>query len=254
MVNFLRNYRKSLLPGNRFTRYILYAIGEIILVVIGILIALQVNNWNEARKNSQEETVILKNLQDNLIQAKEQSENYISSDEKLKKLLITVLNLDDKNLPLDSISDKTFYTALWGIGPDTPIINTYTDLKNSDRLGLIKNQQLREKFTDLETSIAELKSMLDDRLFVHQLRIDDIAENEVNFVRYLNSRLPDINMAEEPENDYGSLLKKQRVRNLFAIKLYMTLQVLDLRKNLDNQIAQLEEAIQTELNLKAKSP
>lgn len=50
MIRFFRSIRQRLLEENRFTRYMLYAIGEIILVVVGILIALQINNWNEDRK------------------------------------------------------------------------------------------------------------------------------------------------------------------------------------------------------------
>ncbi|MFH4967884.1 DUF6090 family protein [Gaetbulibacter sp. M240] len=49
MLKFFRNIRKRLLSESKFRNYFLYAIGEIILVVIGILIALQINNWNEAR-------------------------------------------------------------------------------------------------------------------------------------------------------------------------------------------------------------
>jgi hypothetical protein len=52
MYRFLRNMRRNLIPGRRFTRYLLYAIGEIVLVVIGILIALQINNWNQKRQNN----------------------------------------------------------------------------------------------------------------------------------------------------------------------------------------------------------
>ena len=50
MIKFFRHIRKRLLTENKFSRYLLYAIGEIILVVLGILIALQINNWNENRK------------------------------------------------------------------------------------------------------------------------------------------------------------------------------------------------------------
>ena len=50
MIKFFRKIRQQLLSENRLTRYLLYAIGEIFLVVLGILIALQVNNWNEERK------------------------------------------------------------------------------------------------------------------------------------------------------------------------------------------------------------
>lgn len=51
MIKFFRSIRQSLLTENKFSKYLLYALGEIILVIIGILIALQINNWNENRKN-----------------------------------------------------------------------------------------------------------------------------------------------------------------------------------------------------------
>lgn len=50
MIKFFRSIRKNLLNEGKTTKYFKYAIGEIILVVIGILIALQINNWNEDRK------------------------------------------------------------------------------------------------------------------------------------------------------------------------------------------------------------
>ncbi|MBT8306228.1 MAG: hypothetical protein KJN85_04770, partial [Maribacter sp.] len=50
MIKFFRKIRQQLLIENRTGKYLLYAIGEIVLVVIGILIALQINNWNEEKK------------------------------------------------------------------------------------------------------------------------------------------------------------------------------------------------------------
>ena len=54
MIKFFRKIRQKLLSENKFSKYLIYAIGEIILVVIGILIALQINNWNESRKQENE--------------------------------------------------------------------------------------------------------------------------------------------------------------------------------------------------------
>ncbi|TFV95648.1 hypothetical protein E4S40_05350 [Algoriphagus kandeliae] len=51
MIKFFRKIRQKLLAENRFSKYLVYAIGEIVLVVIGILIALQINNWNEYKNN-----------------------------------------------------------------------------------------------------------------------------------------------------------------------------------------------------------
>ena len=81
MIKFFRRIRKSLLSENppertrsvrasKFSKYLLYALGEIILVVIGILIALQINNWNEDRKATEREHELLLQLNEELIDTK----------------------------------------------------------------------------------------------------------------------------------------------------------------------------------------
>ena len=62
MIKFFRRIRKNLVSQNRIVKYFLYAFGEIILVVIGILIALQINNWNEFQKLKRNEKDILNNI------------------------------------------------------------------------------------------------------------------------------------------------------------------------------------------------
>jgi hypothetical protein len=62
MIKFFRKIRQKLLEQNKVTQYLAYALGEIFLVVIGILIALQINNANEAHKARQSERMVLKNL------------------------------------------------------------------------------------------------------------------------------------------------------------------------------------------------
>ena len=62
MLRFFRKMRSALIPESRFGRYFFYALGEIVLVVIGILIALQVNNWNEHRKQNIQKNLIVQSL------------------------------------------------------------------------------------------------------------------------------------------------------------------------------------------------
>ncbi|WP_445386497.1 DUF6090 family protein [Robiginitalea sp. IMCC44478] len=62
MIPVLRNFRRQLMNNNQLSKYFLYAIGEILLVVIGILIALQVNNWNEQRVREQEALRVMQDL------------------------------------------------------------------------------------------------------------------------------------------------------------------------------------------------
>ncbi len=66
MITFFRKMRQYLLPEGKTGRYLKYAVGEIILVVIGILIALQINNWNENRKVRIAQKGLLENFYDNL--------------------------------------------------------------------------------------------------------------------------------------------------------------------------------------------
>lgn len=66
MIKFFRKIRQKLIIDNRFGNYLLYAIGEIILVVIGILIALQINNWNEEQKTNKWESRFLVDLRNEL--------------------------------------------------------------------------------------------------------------------------------------------------------------------------------------------
>lgn len=67
MLKFFRRIRQSLLAESKFRKYLLYALGEILLVVIGILIALQINNWNEERKEQKLGVVVLHDIQDNIL-------------------------------------------------------------------------------------------------------------------------------------------------------------------------------------------
>lgn len=66
MIKFFRKIRQKLLEEGNLKRYLIYAFGEILLVVIGILIALQVNNWNEGRKELAKSHEILREIAENL--------------------------------------------------------------------------------------------------------------------------------------------------------------------------------------------
>ena len=85
MIKFFRRIRQQLLTENKFSKYLLYAIGEIILVVIGILIALQINNWNENRKIQKLEAQIYTELKSDLLQTRNDIKNTISKHKEIFK-------------------------------------------------------------------------------------------------------------------------------------------------------------------------
>lgn len=105
MIKFFRDIRQHMIKENKATKYLLYAVGEIILVVIGILIALQINNWNEIRKEKlrivnylyeikddldQDMVFFKKNLEqyDSLIKFKEWGMSYTKYDYSQKNSLL----------------------------------------------------------------------------------------------------------------------------------------------------------------------
>ena len=120
MIKFFRHIRKSLLMENKTGKYLKYAIGEIILVVLGILIALNINSWNEARKKDIAEKEFIEGVKNDLRQDKQYIELVIKNiNPKIK-----AYNFLNKELPelyekdkntLDSISQiyfvsqRTFY-------------------------------------------------------------------------------------------------------------------------------------------------
>ena len=113
MLRFFHQIRQRLLTDNKFSKYLLYAIGEILLVVIGILIALQIDNWNEWRKDRQKEKEIMQTLIENLalnIETLESDIKFLSEYNKSSQIVISVL---DNKLPFtDSLASHLHWARV----------------------------------------------------------------------------------------------------------------------------------------------
>ena len=123
-----------MLTENKFSRYLIYAIGEIILVVIGILIALQINNWNENRKNHKKLTRYLYGTLGNFKSDLEGVTYYIDNltDENEKRKLF--INHSDYNVfTRDSLEQSV---TIWKKGVD--IFNMDNDFKMIDNSGIVE--------------------------------------------------------------------------------------------------------------------
>lgn len=108
MIKFFRHIRRSLINQNQMGKYFKYAFGEILLVVIGILIALGINNWNENRKIEKNEIILLEKLQEENIINLEEIKSDSTYRENLPKLVTrfnTFLKNGDLELHKDSLQD-----------------------------------------------------------------------------------------------------------------------------------------------------
>jgi uncharacterized protein YlxW (UPF0749 family) len=148
MVKFFRGIRQQLLSRNRFSKYLLYAIGEIVLVVIGILIALQINNWNENRKSAKQEKLYLNRL---LSENREDINTFKSNISDLEKGVETIENLS-RALNSNETDDKKLIVAandFFGYGSIFPVFSsstsTFDDLSNTGNLKDIRNSKLRDQ-------------------------------------------------------------------------------------------------------------
>ena len=146
MANLFRKMRYYFIGNDKISNYISYAIGEIILVVIGILIAISVNGWNEERKREQLEHKILLSLKAEF----EESRELLSATMKAQKNVLTrsnaLLKIYQSEMPLpgnDSIKKLVKYGALaWH--REELITGSYNVLINSGNSELVKNEKLME--------------------------------------------------------------------------------------------------------------
>ncbi|MCA0133933.1 DUF6090 family protein [Winogradskyella alexanderae] len=195
MIKFFRKIRRNLLSDGKTGKYFKYATGEILLVVIGILIALSINNWNEDRKNRLKEAVYLEGIKTDL-----------EWDIKYLDFLIPFNNTRIKEYAsLDSVvklrSDKIFeieFSEIFDLSDQTgtfyPRSGAYSSLINENSAGLIQNREL----------LANIKFLYDIEYVRASLlgqELDDIS-TKIRWERRLDFRqeLEDYNF-----EDYDSL-------------------------------------------------
>jgi hypothetical protein len=167
MIKFFRKIRQRLLTENKFSKYFLYAIGEIVLVVIGILIALSINNWNENFKNERLETNYLIRI------SKDLENDFLEFDDAIKlaqernnRVLFLQEALENPELVGDSTNYfvQSIITAGYTYIP--AISNhSFEELKSSGRLALIQDEELRvliAKYYDFVFSTTQWDFLKED--------------------------------------------------------------------------------------------
>ena len=146
MIKFFRKIRQQLLSENKFSRYFLYAIGEIILVVLGILIALQINKWNESKIHQQAEITFIKDLKNDLEQDRIRLENCLQNIKKniiAQDILILELptSYRDNKVKLDSIF-LIYSTPLISF---FPVSGTFDASVSNGNMAFFKNKEFISK-------------------------------------------------------------------------------------------------------------
>ena len=187
MIKFFRKIRQKLLTENKFSKYLIYAIGEIILVVIGILIALQINNQNIHKQ----ERLIEKTY---LIALKEEFEININKLDETIDLNTNLIDNTDKLVKvfqknvIDTISERTlvnyFFETFSSEVNYTPSKGVLTEIISSGNLKLIQNLELKQKLASFESSLDEINHQ-ENEINIPRLEIMEHFRNQANYKRYL---------------------------------------------------------------------
>jgi hypothetical protein len=152
MIKFFRLIRKKLLSENRLGKYLLYALGEIVLVVIGILIALQINNWNEDKKDRKLERQYLIGLTNDLQIDSVALDILISfSNDQVRRKKKLHRYFDGESFTNDSLAH--FFAPQWGMAVGfNPNTTTLDEMKNTGGIALIQEQDIRKNIIQVYNS------------------------------------------------------------------------------------------------------
>ena len=246
MITLLRKVRKKLLMENKFSSYLLYAIGEILLVMIGILLALQVNTWNELRKNKEVE----RNLYENLLTSLEGDSTdlvlvlkRINIGVKAQRLFIE--NSYDSliaNYSIDTL--EKFVIQVTSIGFSFfPRYGAYEQITNNGFLPLLRNEKIKNNLVELyERSYKRyehIDAVVEQK---NQFNLYPIVSGELQtFPTYQNIKPPDGFDQQKFKAHFNELTRQCRSSYMITASSRLTL------RNIQKEVSALQQLIREEL-------
>lgn len=263
MIALFHNIRKSLLQSGQARRYLLYAIGEIALVVIGILIALKINTWNIDRLNSIEEERILiavvQKVDFNRFQHSRGSSYYTEVVDAAERILLKILNDKTVLIPEEMATDLHFLTKRFLMGANNAT-HLYDELIGSGQLGLISSHEIRQRITTLKVNLELLAAyeilqteFVDNQLIPYlNKHVDRISISAIGSKsdpsRY--DALINIEFATKVKKDYASsfqnLLEDQEFANMLLELVKKTKQLLPIYGRIEEDLNMIDSLIKLE--------
>jgi len=221
MIKFFRKIRHDLLNQNQMGKYFKYAIGEILLGVIGILIALQINNWNENNKAIKQETIHLQNLKAELqISLNELYDDLALHKNNFESTLDVYEYIQNKPVLVDSMLED-FYNVV-RFNYFFPKTTTYETLK-SGNLEVIKSDSLRAKITDVyESGYERIKRKVGTRRNAGRLLFPYYQKHFKTEVAFARDTLNWRNMSSKIgiPNDYEIVINDPEYQSLIVEAIY----------------------------------
>ena len=211
MLRFFRQIRQRLITDNKFSKYLLYALGEIALVVIGILIALQIDNWNESQKIEGRERNLLRELKTNLETNVKNLEFDISVQVNGASSIQYLLEHLDHGRSYTDTLDYLFQKA--DFAPDVVLSSSAFETLKSAGLEIIHNDSLRK-------GVIELFEVKYPYLMQETKRLEDLVWPTASvalYQKYFRREIP----GKAHPIDYEKLLEDKEFTNMLSFRLLL---------------------------------
>ena len=263
MIKFFRRIRYDLMEKNppdgragKTGKYLKYAIGEIVLVVIGILIALQINNWNQNRLDKNEEALLLgaiaKKIDHNRFQHQRGLKRYTEVVNGARKLI----KLSGKPIH-DSlrshIEQNLFDVKKRFLMGKSNQISVYDELIASGKLSLLRSKKLRQELTQLKANLQLLAAYEDQQNNFVDNHLSPALNKQVDYISITNSAVNNdgINKVEDFDyeplsanaNDYSNLLQDRTFLNLLAELVTHTNTLLPIYQRMGENIQRIDSIV-----------
>jgi len=230
------------------SKYLLYAIGEILLVVIGILIALQVNNWNEERKTDNQLKTYFVQIRDELNSDLERVNEQIENLESIVGLNERSLNLLKSDHP-DSLRQLQFtlgaLATAWTISYNYPVLQEFV---NNGFLPKVEIEPLKVKFAEVQGLLnrnREINSIIQDQ---YVQTIEPYVIETLNYQTIALDRYQDFLVEGGPETDFTQFKNDILLWNQITLKLESTSINVREHMNIRNHISELIDLLNNQLD------
>ncbi|UKM66215.2 DUF6090 family protein [Flavobacteriaceae bacterium GSB9] len=245
MIKFFRKIRHKMLTKNKFSKYLIYAIGEIILVVIGILIALQINSKKQEINNRITEQSILNNLKEDFNKNQKEIKVLTFANNKYHRNLnkfIEILKTNPKDIKI-KIADTLSIAAI-AAPTYIPTTSTIDVIISTGNIDLIKNEKLKTLISRFKREVADLSEDEKDVRVLANIQIcpllgqnSDMIDVYQNTYAYTIDRLNKVKLSSS-----SMILNSNLLGSLIAQRFYynkMIISELNSISAMQNEILQL---------------
>lgn len=224
MFSLLRRIRRRLVGDGSFRKYLLYATGEFVLIVGGVLVALSLNNWNLEQQNREEEQVLLSQILGEL-RAMNRTVNRIRNEIEGKSKSLS--NLEAHFSGQAQIDDPKAFLKLVvnaaSFGWEQPRVQrtAFTEIVESGKLGLIRNVRLRQGLSRFYHVLQQREDRSVGRVTEFSRRVQEFIpmQGEANLLDDLEDERIAVAVRKVTDSDIGNLITAEQNRARFMISI-----------------------------------